>query len=158
MSAKEKVEKAVQLLIRRPPKIVEKIVVEPTPAELGGSAQLKCVAEGYPKPSISWRRDHDVQLPTGEQEFKGSVLLINGIHRQDRGIYYCIADNGIGQPDRRSINFDVEFPPKITAPRPRVAQAIGYDIELQCKVEGYPAPSVIWFRNGVQIFGEDSYR
>lgn len=145
-------------MIRRPPKIVEKIQVEPSPAILGGTAQLTCTAEGYPKPSISWRRDHNVRLPTGEREVKGSVLRISAIQRQDRGIYYCIADNTIGQPDRRSINFDVEFPPKISTPRPKVAQAVGYSIELLCRVEGFPAPSVIWFRNNIQIHDEDDYR
>lgn len=156
-SAKEKQDKTVELLIRRPPKIIEKILIEPSPATINGTAELRCNADGYPRPSISWRRDHDVKLPNGEAEFKGNVLQIAGIQKQDRGIYYCIADNGIGQPDRRSINFDVEFPPKITVPRPRVAQAIGYNIELQCRVEGFPAPSVIWFRDDAQIIGEDDF-
>lgn len=86
------------------------------------------------------------------------MLKINQVSVQDRGIYYCIADNGIGAPAKRTVNFEVEFPPKISVPRPRVAQAVGYDIELECKVESFPAAEIAWYRDESQIYNEDGYR
>lgn len=60
-------------------------------------------------------------------------------------------------PDRRSDSLEVEFPPKISAPRPKVGQALDYDIELECRVEAYPSPAVMWFKNGVQISNDGDY-
>lgn len=158
VSATYKDTATVELLIKHPPKIVKDIEVNPTPAALNGTAEFICTAEGYPKPNISWKRYGDVLIPNGGNIYNGTILRINDVSPQDRGIYYCIADNGIGQPDQRTINFEVEFPPKITAPRPRVAQALDYDIELECKVEGYPAPQVSWYKGGSQILNEGDYR
>lgn len=88
----------------------------------------------------------------------GNVLNINDVSRKDRGTYYCIAENNAGKPDRMSINFEVEFRPFITAPRPKVAQAIGYDIELECKIEAYPAPAIGWYKDGIEIRNDGDYR
>lgn len=148
----------VELLIRHPPKITQNIEVIPPIATLNQSAELKCVADGYPRPSISWIREYNAILPSGGNVFNGSILKITDVSKQDRGLYYCIADNGIEPADKRSVNFDVEFPPKIYVPRPRVAQALDYDIELECKVEGFPSPSVSWYKDGVHILTDSDYR
>lgn len=148
----------VELLIRRPPKITQNIEITPPIAALNNSAELKCIADGYPRPSISWVREYNAILPFGGHVFNGSTLKITEVSKQDRGLYFCIADNGIEPADRRSVNFEVEFAPEIYVPRPRVAQALDYDIELECKVEGYPAPSVLWFKDGVQVQTDSDYR
>lgn len=97
-------------------------------------------------------------MPAGGNYFNGSVLRINDVSVQDRGAYYCIADNGLSPAARKLVNFAVEFPPKISVPRPRVAQAIGYDIELECKAEGFPVPQVSWFKDDKNLQNEDDYR
>lgn len=56
------------------------------------------------------------------------------------------------------ISLDVEFPPTISTPRPKVAQALNYDIELECVVEAYPAPVVRWVTNGKEILTDADYR
>lgn len=158
MSTTYKDFKSVDLLIRYPPKIDQAVEVTPRVASLNGSAELKCIAEGYPKPSISWTRVTGGFLPSGGHFFNGTILKIDQVSAQDRGIYYCNADNGIGQPAKRTVNFEVEFAPKISVPRPRVAQAINYDIELECKVEAFPAAEISWYKDGTQIHNEDDYR
>lgn len=157
VSANYKDTATVDLLIKHPPKITKDIEVNPSPAVLNSTVELRCTADGYPAPSISWKRAGDILIPSGGNIVNGSILRINDVSYQDRGIYYCIADNNIGQPDQRTVNFEVEFPPKITAPRPRVAQALDYDIELECKVEGYPAPQVSWYKDGSPILNEGDY-
>lgn len=158
MSTTYKDSRSVDLLIRYPPKIDQAVEVTPSVAQLNGSAELKCIADGYPKPSISWIRATGGFLPAGGHYYNGTVLKINQVQAQDRGIYYCIADNGIEKPAKRTVNFEVEFAPKISVPRPRVAQALGYDIELECKVESFPAASIAWSRDGHPINNEDDYR
>lgn len=158
VSATYKEVKTVDLLIRHSPKIAENIHIEPLPASLNQSAELKCSADGYPQPSISWTRGDGKLLPAGGYSFNGSTLKINDVAKEDRGVYYCIADNGIGQPARRTVIFEVEFPPVVKAPRPKVAQALDYDIELACRVEGYPAPQISWFKDDVEITNGGDYR
>lgn len=85
-------------------------------------------------------------------------MIIPSIKRQDRGTYYCNAKNGVGEPDQKTINLEVEFSPAISVPRPKVAQALKYDIELECRAEAYPAPAIIWFKDDKQILSEDVYR
>lgn len=157
MSLTHQESKSVDLLIRYPPKIDRPIEVTPRVATLNGSAELKCIADGYPMPSISWIRASGGFLPAGGHYYNGTILKINHVSVQDRGIYYCIADNHIGQPAKRSVNFEVEFAPKISVPRPRVAQSPGYDIELECKVESFPPAEIAWYKDGTQIHNEDDY-
>lgn len=80
------------------------------------------------------------------------------MNRLDRGTYYCIAENGVGKPVRKNVDLEVEFAPIISIPRPKVAQAIDYDIELECKVEAYPAPAITWFKGNKQISNGYGYR
>lgn len=149
--------KSVDLLIRYPPKIDRAVEVTPKVATLGGTAELKCIADGYPKPSISWTRATGGFLPAGGHYYNGTVLKINEVSVQDRGIYYCHAHNIMGQA-KRTVNFEVEFAPKISVPRPRVAQALRYDTELECKVESFPAAQISWYKDGVEIHNENDYR
>lgn len=55
LSQTQKETAQVELLIRRAPH-VSKIEVTPSPAPEGNSAQLKCIVEGYPRPTIYWTR------------------------------------------------------------------------------------------------------
>lgn len=50
------------------------------------------------------------------QHYTGSILKINSVRMEDRGTYYCVADNGASMDDRRSINLQVELAPVVTIP------------------------------------------
>jgi hypothetical protein len=39
------------------------------------------------------------------------------VSKDDRGTYYCVAENGVGKGKRRNIAVEVEFSPVITVPR-----------------------------------------
>ena len=63
---------------------------------------------------------------------------------EDRGNYVCQADNSVGSPDSKVVTLDVEFPPSIEVPRPRIPQAYGYEAKLVCEIEAFPPPSIFW--------------
>ena len=60
----------------------------------GDLLSLKCTADGYPAPNITWTRLSDNSVVT-------MPLTISG--KQDEGLYRCTADNGFGSPARRDV-------------------------------------------------------
>lgn len=90
--------------------------------------------------------------------FRGNVLKIANIRKEDRGTYYCVAENGVGKGARRNIAVEVEFAPVISAPRPRLGQALQYDMDLECHVEAYPPPAIVWIKDDVQLSNNQHYR
>ena len=88
----------------------------------------------------------------------GNNLKLKPAHRLDRGVYICVSDNSIGKPVEKLIRVEIEFPPSIVAPRPKIGQFKAYGIELQCNVEGYPAPSISWHKNGKTLQNGGNYR
>ena len=84
-------------------------------------------------------------------------MRISAVRKEDRGTYYCVAENGVGRGARRNINLEIEFAPVITAPRPRLGQALQYDMDLECHVEAYPPPGITWHKEGVQLSNNQHY-
>ncbi|XP_050588764.1 lachesin-like isoform X2 [Bombus affinis] len=146
----------VELQVRRPPIISDNSTRALVVTE-GQPVQLDCYAGGFPTPRISWRRENNAILPTGGSIYRGNTLKISTIHKEDRGTYYCVAENGVGRGARRNINVEVEFAPVITAPRPRLGQALQYDMDLECHVEAYPPPAIVWLKDDVQLSNNQHY-
>lgn len=88
----------------------------------------------------------------------GNVLKIHAINKEDRGTYYCFADNGVGRGDRRNINLEIEFSPVISVPRPKVGQARRYDMDLECHIEAFPTPQIIWVKDEFLISNNNKYK
>lgn len=89
--------------------------------------------------------------------YVGNILKINSVKKEDRGTYYCVADNGVSKGDRRNVNLEVEFAPVITVPRPRLGQALQYDMDLECHIEAYPPPAIVWLKDDVQLSTNQHY-
>ncbi|XP_037955276.1 protein amalgam-like [Teleopsis dalmanni] len=151
VSAADKVTKKMNLSIKHPPVISEERTPKTTLVTEGQNLEVSCYANGFPPPTISWSREDNAIMPAGGHTQAGPTLRIKEAHRLDRGGYYCIADNGVGEPDKRLIRVEVEFRPQIAVQRPKVAQVLSHVAELECNVQGYPAPAVVWFRNGVKL-------
>jgi len=157
LSQKDKIKSEVHLYVKHSPVILETKTLKTHVVTEGFTLEALCQADGYPKPTISWKRENNAIMPGGGQVFNGNTLKITKTHRLDRGNYFCVADNQIGKPDQRIVRIDVEFAPTISAPRPKVAQAKGYSTELDCNVQGFPAVSVTWHKDGVQLQSGGNY-
>lgn len=136
----------VSLLVRIPPVIADNSTRSVVASE-GQEVKLQCYASGFPFPRIYWRRENNAILPTGGSIYRGNILIIPKVQREYRGTYYCVADNGVRKGARRNINVEVEFAPIVRAPRPRVGQALNFDIDLECHVEAYPPPAITWVKD-----------
>lgn len=64
LSVVNKITGDVFLSVRRPPIIADNSTQSIVASE-GQSAFMECYANGYPTPSIMWRRENNVLLPTG---------------------------------------------------------------------------------------------
>ena len=70
---------------------VKKIVNE------GQTAVLKCVADGYPHPQVTWSKKAS-SLPVGRYiTGPSNALIIKDVKPGDAGIYSCIAENILGR-------------------------------------------------------------
>ncbi|XP_017472457.1 PREDICTED: lachesin isoform X2 [Rhagoletis zephyria] len=156
ISVVHKVSANVKLSVRRPPVISDNSTQSVVASE-GSEVQMECYASGYPTPTISWRRENNAILPTDSATYVGNILKIKSVKKEDRGTYYCVADNGVSKGDRRNINVEVEFAPVITVPRPRLGQALQYDMDLECHIEAYPPPAIVWLKDDIQLSNNQHY-
>ncbi|KAH0550346.1 lachesin isoform X1 [Cotesia glomerata] len=156
ISVNNRIRASVELQVRRAPFISDNSTRAVVASE-GEPITLECYASGYPAPRISWRRENNAILPTGGSIYRGNVLKIPAVRKEDRGTYYCVADNSVGRGTRRNINVEVEFAPVITVSRPREGQALQFDADLKCHVEGYPSPAITWLQNGVELSSNQHY-
>jgi len=79
------------------------------------------------------------------------------VTKDDRGTYYCVAENGVGRGVRRHIAVEVIFAPVVSTPNPKVGQALQYDTVLDCHVEAYPPPAIVWLINGAVLSNNQHY-
>ena len=137
--------------VRIPPLILDSSSSRGLIVGAGDTFTLSCNASGVPEPKISWRRENNGLLPTGGTVSKGNTITIYNATKDDRGVYYCIADNGVGRAAKRSIGVEIEFAPQVSLLRARYQQALGYAAELHCSIEASPAPDISWLKDGYQI-------
>lgn len=89
--------------------------------------------------------------------FRGSHLRLSKVTKEDRGTYYCVADNGVSSGARRSVGVEIEFKPYVSAERPRYGQALQFNAILQCHIESFPSPSIEWLKDGVVLTDNQHY-
>jgi len=138
-----KITKQVQLRVKTPVKIQENSTTDLTVVE-GERTSLDCLATGFPTPKVEWARKDGKLLSSGKHSFSGSSLQFSRVERSDRGEYLCTAENNVGSPQSLSTTLTIRFGPKISVPRPRMQQAVGYDVILQCEMEAFPAAAIDW--------------
>lgn len=157
LTATDKITKKLNLSIKHPAIISEERTPKSMVVTEGQNLEITCHADGFPAPTFSWEREDNAIMPSGGRGLNGPILRIKEAHRLDRGGYYCIANNGVGQPDRRLIRVEVEFRPQIAVQRPKIAQMLSHGAELECTVQAYPAPAVFWYRNGAKLQSDSRY-
>ena len=126
---------------------------------VGSNIVLQCYATGFPAPAISWRRNKNAIIPVnnGVSIYRGNKLTLSNISKDDRGTYYCVADNGVVPGARRSISVEIEFKPHVRVAQDRYEQALQYNSLLHCSVEAFPSPTITWLKDGVEINNNQHY-
>ena len=73
---------------------------------------------------------------------------MSSVHRTDGGEYQCVARNSVGPAQNITARLIVRYAPQISVARPRLQQALGYDVKLSCQVESYPTSAIDWEKDG----------
>ncbi|XP_063691660.1 hemicentin-2-like isoform X2 [Bolinopsis microptera] len=135
---------------------------------LGENAQLSCVGQGNPVPSVTWHRkeansvnaiaiDNVVYKETFTEVL--ALLNIENLSMAEDGIeYICkggntdLYDSSIIYKADSSITLQVvqAVEPSISLPSTSVIKG-GTPLTLICSVEGSPPPTIEWFMNGDKI-------
>ncbi|CDW57144.1 I-set domain containing protein [Trichuris trichiura] len=150
------------LTVQKPPKINKKSTTHDIIVKEGSNATLTCVADGSPKPIVSWRRKDNGIIVTNEPEGYGESvvyknnLVLYKLSRQHMGEYICLATNGIQPEESWSVKIQVHFGPKLLPSSNPIYASIGSKVELICTGEAWPRPTFSWSINEKIILPETS--
>ena len=73
----------------------------------GDNLHLTCEALSQPKPNITWTKKKPGNQGNSGVVQEGKVLKIINIKRTDAGEYNCLAYNGFGKPENRTVYVNV---------------------------------------------------
>ncbi|XP_030633946.1 neural cell adhesion molecule 1b [Chanos chanos] len=114
-------------------------------ADMGNSAVLACDADGFPEPTVTWKRNN-VPLKKGDKysfNEDGSEMTIMDVKKLDEGDYTCIAENKAGQREEE-LSLKVFVRPQITFLENASTTEMEEQIRLTCEATGDPTPSITW--------------
>ncbi|XP_004643987.1 immunoglobulin superfamily member 10 [Octodon degus] len=126
---------------------------------------LPCEATGNPLPTIHWTRvSSGIELSKRKQNsrfhvFPNGTLSIQKVNIQDRGQYLCSASNRFGT-DRLHVTLSVvSYPPRILERHTKeITVHSGSTVELKCRAEGSPSPTISWILANQTLVSEASQR
>uniref|UniRef100_A0A3Q2UDL6 NPHS1 adhesion molecule, nephrin n=1 Tax=Fundulus heteroclitus TaxID=8078 RepID=A0A3Q2UDL6_FUNHE len=126
---------------------------DPVFVNLGGTADLICVADANPiiPGMFSWKW----LMGEETQEDESSLLTIYNVTRAHAGFYQCTASNGIALPASVEMQLVVQFTPVLRkGPQWSKVASRGdgtTTAELVCQAEGIPRVEFIWGKKGMLI-------
>lgn len=118
---------------------------------LGRPAVMECMAQGLPKPLVSWSRQ-DGKPISNDVVVLATNLVIRDTRRHHAGVYVCRAN----KPKTREFviaaaELHVSAPPVILQPPETASLSRGNTARFVCNSSGEPPPVLQWLKNGQPI-------
>ncbi|XP_059205752.1 immunoglobulin superfamily DCC subclass member 4 isoform X2 [Centropristis striata] len=118
---------------------------------LGRTAVMECMAQGQPKPLVSWSREDGKPIST-DVVVLATNLVIRDTRRHHAGLYVCRAN----KPKTREFVIaaavlHVPAPPVILQPPETVSLSRGNTARFVCNSSGEPPPVLHWLKDGRPI-------
>lgn len=124
-------------------------------AEEGTEVLLKINVSGNPYPDIFWQHNTgDVSYGDRVVKTSDNSVLITQVMMADAGTWMVTANNGLGKIVRKQISLSVypsSIPIQVSIPMEETNFEFGSEITLSCNVEGYPEPTVKWYKNNAGL-------
>lgn len=134
-------------------------------------ATFECRATGYPKPTITIRKqglnrlayapgDGDVTDVDETEEGGGARVYVYRVKirasRQHYGLHYCNATNAAGTAERVGHLFVRHEPDLSLTPTEQFTQ-LGKNLSVTCHIRAYPAPQVSWYIENQQLINPQGH-
>uniref|UniRef100_A0A8C1L1X7 Ig-like domain-containing protein n=1 Tax=Cyprinus carpio TaxID=7962 RepID=A0A8C1L1X7_CYPCA len=117
---------------------------------MGRPAVMECMAQGEPKPFVSWSRQDGKPIAT-DVVVLATNLVIPDTRSHHAGVYVCRAN----KPKTRDFPFTAEkllvTPPVILQPPEPVSLSRGNTARFVCNSSGDPPPALRWLKNGEPV-------
>ncbi|XP_065334191.1 cell adhesion molecule Dscam2-like isoform X1 [Cloeon dipterum] len=147
-----------QLLVNVPPRWLR----EPKDRNVtrDNAVQFDCQAEGFPTPTVLWRKlighqpieYQDLTLRSrGIQLFPNGTLLIRQAFQDQQGQYMCEATNGVGAGLSSVVLLTVHVPPEFEVKSSQTSVRRGAGVTLRCEPKGDAPMSIVWQRDGGRV-------
>jgi len=155
LGSNEKKELKHTITIRDPPSIAKTPSNGLIKAHKGDDVSLSCVGSGNPKPVITWTRLNK-KLPDGRDKLVDvTELSFKNVDKRHAGTYVCTANNGFGTEVKEEIRLDVEYAPEVEVEEYFIHAMENNKVELVCLVHAQPHATIQWFKNDLQLTGDD---
>ncbi|XP_050970920.1 immunoglobulin superfamily DCC subclass member 4 [Labeo rohita] len=118
---------------------------------MGRPAVMECMAQGEPKPFVSWSRQDGKPIAT-DVVVLATNLVIPDTRSHHAGVYVCRAN----KPKTRDFvsspaELRVLAPPVILQPPEAVSLSRGNTARFVCNSSGDPPPALRWLKNGEPV-------
>ncbi|KAK3801367.1 hypothetical protein RRG08_059069 [Elysia crispata] len=128
------------------------VIIEPRYVQVdeGDRAELLCMAQGSPAPTITWTKGSDGPLPSHVYTDETGVLRIDSARVTDQAEYFCRASNSEGTTELRTIIYVSPKAADITVitRRARITATTGSTERLECYVDGGEGnENIVWTRD-----------
>ncbi|KAM7008666.1 vascular cell adhesion protein 1-like [Tautogolabrus adspersus] len=113
----------------------------------GSSVTLTCSSDANPAAKYTWYKKNQ-KLPKGQELQGGQRYDFPSIRSEDRGIYFCQAENKHGQIKSVQQVVDVQYAPKLpsVSVSPSAEIVEGSSVTLTCSSDANPAAKYTWFK------------
>ncbi|XP_066564116.1 roundabout homolog 4 isoform X2 [Amia ocellicauda] len=115
---------------------------------VGQEAVMDCTPpKGHPEPNITWKKDG---VPINKTDDRYSIvngkLVILSAHKEDAGVFVCVASNTVAVRESRAGRLSVlERPVFELRPQDTTVQ-LGDSVKFSCVAQGDPMPALHWSR------------
>ncbi|XP_078079445.1 fibroblast growth factor receptor-like 1 [Mustelus asterias] len=129
---------------------------------VGSSVRLKCAANGYPQPDITWLKDNKPLAPQdmGDTKKKKWTLTLKGLRPGDSGKYTCRVFSRAGEINatyKVEVIQTTRSKPILTGTHPvNTTVDYGGTTSFQCKVRSDVKPVIQWLKR-VEYGSENKY-
>nr|XP_053643915.1 roundabout homolog 2-like [Cherax quadricarinatus] len=117
-------------------------------ARIGDSVCLHCQPPlGTPSPELTWLKDGRQMSNSSRISItQTGELVINQAIQEDSATYTCRARNAAGTRESSPTQLIIMIPPRFEERPANVTSPSGVVVELKCRAQASPAPTVTWRR------------
>ncbi|XP_038063967.1 hemicentin-1-like isoform X2 [Patiria miniata] len=115
--------------------------------DTGGSVTLDCGSDGYPPPTITWKKNGVFISPASSRyQLSSGSLHIPQVSVADMGYYECFVSNVAGN-FTKSFTIEVLVSPSIEPVPDTISVSLGRPVRIPCSTSGNPRPTITWQKN-----------